>query len=132
MLCCCSTAFKAGHHVAKSASWHGIDASRSGWEAVGIYEDAGISGAKGGRSAPASIGCSGMPLALNVLAYNVKRVIAALGCRPLLEAMHTSAPGGSLNAQMSQEIACDGCRGPHAFNRLKRSRRARRSKQTRR
>ena len=71
-------------------------------------------------------------IALNVLAYNVKRVIAALGCRPLLEAMHTSAPGGSLNAQMSQEIACDGCRGPHAFNRLKRSRRARRSKQTRR
>ena len=36
-------------------------AARSGWEVVDFYEDAGISGAKGGRSAPASIGCSGMP-----------------------------------------------------------------------
>lgn len=28
-------------------------------------------------------------MALNVLAYNIKRVITILGCRPLLEAMQT-------------------------------------------
>jgi hypothetical protein len=28
-------------------------------------------------------------MALNVLAYNIKRVIAILGCRPLLQAMQT-------------------------------------------
>jgi len=30
-------------------------------------------------------------MALNVLAYNMKRVIAILGCRPLLQAIQTSA-----------------------------------------
>jgi DNA invertase Pin-like site-specific DNA recombinase len=32
-------------------------AARSGWEIVGVYEDAGISGAKAGINARASIGC---------------------------------------------------------------------------
>jgi resolvase-like protein len=32
-------------------------AARSGWEVVDFYEDAGISGSKGGKSAPAWTGC---------------------------------------------------------------------------
>jgi hypothetical protein len=36
-------------------------AARSGWEVVGIYEDAGIPAPRAARSAPASIGCLRTP-----------------------------------------------------------------------